>query len=189
MLLARGVPEKRPASEVKYHDSRNRTGECLYAPRAGKTVPLPDGVENVEAFEAHGGWVSSAVDLVRFASAFDYDRKSPLLSRAAIDEMWARPDGPAGNDDHKKPRAAYYGCGWMVRPTRDGRANTWHNGLIAGTSTILVRRHDGLNWAVLFNTDATAKGEQPSSLIDGPMHTAAEAVKAWPESDLFDTFA
>ncbi|MBN9120654.1 MAG: beta-lactamase family protein, partial [Planctomycetes bacterium] len=70
MRLARGVPEKRAAAEVRYHDSQNRTGRCLYPPRVGQKVPLPDGAENVEAFEAHGGWVSSAVDLVRFASAF-----------------------------------------------------------------------------------------------------------------------
>lgn len=188
MLLARAAPEKRPPLEVKYHDSYRRTGTCLYPPRAGQRVPFPDGAENIEAFEAHGGWVSSAVDLVRFASAFDYGRKSPLLSEAAIKEMWARPDGSAGYDADKKPLAAYYGCGWMVRPVRGGRANTWHNGLIAGTSTILVRRHDGLNWAVLFNADSTATGEQPSGLIDGPMHGAADAVKTWPADDLFDQF-
>jgi N-acyl-D-amino-acid deacylase len=181
MVLARGVPEKRPALEVKYHDSDDRTGRGLYAPRVGQPVPLPDGAENVEAFEAHGGWVSSAPDLVRFASAFDYGRQSPLLSEALIKEMWARPDGPAGYDGQKKPLDAYYGCGWMVRPVGDaGRANTWHNGLIAGTSTLLVRRHDGLNWAVLFNTDATASGDTPAGLIDGPMHRAVDAVKSWP---------
>lgn len=188
MLLGRGVPEKRPAAEVRYHDSKGRTGECLYAPRAGKTVPLPDGAENIEAFEAHGGWVSSAVDLVRFASAFDYGKTSPLLSEVVIKEMWSRPDGSAGYDDKKNPRASYYGCGWLVRPVRAGRANVWHDGLIAGTSTLLVRRHDGLNWAVLFNTDANGKGEHPSGLIDGPMHTAADAVKAWPDADLFESF-
>jgi CubicO group peptidase (beta-lactamase class C family) len=189
MLLARGVPEKRPAAEVRYYDSRNATGECLYPPRVGRKVPLPDGGQNVEAYEAHGGWVSSAIDLVRFACAFDYDRKSPLLSTDAIKEMWARPEGLAGFDAEKKPLDAYYGCGWSVRPVGDtGKANTWHPGLISGTSSLLVRRWDGLNWAVLFNTDANAKGEQPADLIDGPMHTAADAVKTWPEGDLFEMF-
>ncbi len=182
MLLARALPEKRPAAEVRYHDSRPRTGECLYPPRAGQKVPVPDGAMNIEAFEAHGGWVSSAVDLVRFASALDSDRKSPLLSADALKEMWARPAGAAGFRITGQPRASYYGCGWSVRPVGDtGKANAWHTGLIPGTSTLLVRRHDGLNWAVLFNTDANEKGEQPAGLIDGPMHTAADAVKVWPE--------
>jgi N-acyl-D-amino-acid deacylase len=189
MSLGKALPEERPKGEVHYYDAEKRTGGCLYPPRAGQQVPLPDGVENIEGFEAHGGWVSSAVDLVRFASAFDYGRKSPLLSANAIKEMWARPQGAAGHDAGGKPKAAYYGCGWNVRPVGNtGKANTWHNGLIGGTSTLLVRRWDGLNWAVLFNTDSNPKSRQPASLIDGPMHRAADAVKEWPDIDLFARF-
>ena len=189
MALGRGVPEKRAKGEVSYYDAKKRTGTCLYPPRAGEKVPLPDGAQNVEGYEAHGGWVASAVDLVRFACAFDYGKKSPLLSADSIKEMWARPEGAAGFDAEKKPRPAYYGCGWNVRPVGDGGETTaWHAGLISGTSTLLVRRHDGLNWAVLFNTDANSDGKQPSSLIDVPMHTAADAVKTWPAGDLFEKY-
>jgi N-acyl-D-amino-acid deacylase len=189
ITLGKGVPEKRAKGEVLYYDSKKRTGTCLYPPRAGEQVPLPDGAENIEGFEAHGGWVASAVDLVRFASAFDYDRKSPLLSADAIQQMWARPEGEAGFDADKKPKPAYYGCGWSVRPVGNtGKANTWHSGLISGTSTLLVRRWDGLNWAVLFNTDADPDGKRPAGEIDGPMHGAAEAVKKWPDGDLFEKF-
>lgn len=189
MHLGRALPEDRGKAEVHYYDSKKRKGDCLYPPRMGQKVPLADGAENVEGFEAHGGWVASPVDLLRFACAFDYGKKSRILSESAVTEMWARPDGLAGHDAKGKPRDAYYGCGWMVRPVgKGGRANTWHNGLISGTSTLLVRRFDGLNWAVLFNTDATPKGDQPASLIDGPMHGAADAVKNWPDTDLFDTF-
>lgn len=181
-VLARGVPEARPAAEVRYYDSNpRRTGPCLYPPRVDQLVPLPDGAENVEAFEAHGGWVASAVDLVRFACAFDYGTKSPLLSAASISEMWAPPPN-AGKE-------VWYACGWSVRPAgRTGRANTWHTGLIPGTSALLVRRHDGLNWAVLFNTDATADGKYAAGAIDGPMHGAADAVREWPSEDQFPRF-
>lgn len=187
MYLGRGLVADRPKQEVRYYDSKKRTGKCLYPPKQGQAVPIPDGAGNVEGYEAHGGWVSSAVDLVRFASAFDYGQKSPLLSADSIKEMWARPEGLAGFDEKGKPRDFYYGCGWQVRPVgTDGRANAWHTGLIPGTSTLLVRRHDGLNWAVLFNTEANADGKVLSGLIDGPMHTAADAVKKWPEVDLFE---
>ncbi len=189
MALGRGLPENRAKGEVHYYDSQKRTGRCLYPPKVGEKVPLPDGAENIEGFEAHGGWIASAVDLVRFASAFDYGKKSPLLSAESIKEMWARPAGLAGFDAKGKPLDAYYGCGWEVRPIANTpKANTWHTGLISGTSTLLVRRFDGLNWAVLFNTDANAKGELPSDLIDGPMHDAADAVKKWPDTDLFEKF-
>ena len=62
-------------------------------------------------------------------------------------------------------RTSYYGCGWTVRPVGDGKANTWHNGSLDGTSTLLVRRWDGLTWAVLFNS-RQAKGGEPAGLID-----------------------
>lgn len=188
--LARALPEDRPKAEVPYFDSKGRKGPCLYPPRAGQRVPLPDGAQNVEAFEAHGGWVASAVDLVRFASAFDAGRKSPLLSDDAIAEMWARPDGATGFGADNKPLDVYYGCGWNVRPVGDtGGVNAWHDGMIPGTSALLVRRGDGLNWAVLFNTDASADGKYPSVLIDGPMHDAAGAVSKWPGGNLFEKFS
>jgi N-acyl-D-amino-acid deacylase len=189
MYLGKGLPEKRPKGEVRYYDSKKRTGACLYPPKVGERVPLPDGAGNIEGYEAHGGWVASAIDLVRFASALDYGKKSPLLSAESIQEMWSRPAGAAGFDAKDKPKESYYGCGWNVRPSGGaGKANTWHSGLIPGTSTLLVRRFDGLNWAVLFNTEANADGKTLSGLIDGPMHTAAGAVKKWPEADLFDKF-
>jgi CubicO group peptidase (beta-lactamase class C family) len=189
MHLGKALPENRHKNEVHYYDSKKRKGSCLYPPRMNQKVPLPDGGENLEGFEAHGGWVASAVDLVRFASAFDYGKKSPLLDAESITKMWARPAGLAGHDAKGKPLESYYGCGWEVVPIeKTDKANTFHMGLIAGTSTLLVRRADGLSWAVLFNTDANAKGEQPADLIDAPMHEAADAVKKWPDHDLFEKF-
>ena len=49
---------------------------------------------------------------------------------------------------------------------REGRYNLWHTGLFSGSSTMLVIRHDGLCWAVLFNTSATADGRAPAEKID-----------------------
>ena len=53
-------------------------------------------------------------------------------------------------------------------------------GLLDGTSTLLVRRHDGLTWAVLFNRDRDSKGKTFSNLIDPLVHRAADEVKEWP---------
>jgi N-acyl-D-amino-acid deacylase len=93
--------------------------------------------------------------------------------------MFARPPGAAGEDEHGKPADAYYACGWMVRPVGGGKANTWHNGSLDGTSTLLVRRWDDLTWAVLFNS-RQAKGGEPAGLIDPLVHDAADEVKHWP---------
>ena len=170
MYLGKGLPERRPKGEVRYYDSKKRMGPCLYPPKVGQQVPLPDGAGNIEGYEAHGGWVASAIDLVRFASALDYGKKSPLLSKESINEMWARPAGAAGFDAKDKPKASYYACGWDVRPVGNaGKATAWHTGLIPGTSTLLVRRWDGLNWAVLFQRGQRGR-KGALRAIDSPMH-------------------
>jgi N-acyl-D-amino-acid deacylase len=186
--LGRALPENRAKGEVSYYDSKRATGVSLYPPRAGERVPFPDGAANFEGYEAHGGWIASAIDLVRFASALDDPKRCPILSAAAIAEIWKRPSGAAGFEDGK-PKPVYYGLGWNVRPVGDtGRASTWHSGLISGTSTILVRRHDGLNWAVLFNTDRNPDGKVLSGIIDPLVHEAADEVKEWPMADQFGKY-
>src|SRR5207253_2111140 len=103
--------------------------------------------------------------------------------------MWARPDGAAGHESNGQPKPAFYRCGWMVRPLGNrGRANTWHGGFIAGTEALLVRRWDGLNWAVLFNTANNVDGKSLGGLIDDRLHEAADSVKRWPNTDQFGKF-
>lgn len=186
--LARALPAQRPAHEVHYYDSKNETGPCLYPPHVGETVPLPDGGINVEGFEAHGGWIASAVDLMKLATALDDPESSPLLSAKAIRSMWERPAGSAGHTEDGHPKPAYYGCGWLVRPVEGRGQNTWHNGDISGTESLLVRRWDKLHWAVLFNTRTAQINQRLSSTIDPLLHQAAEKVQHWPDIDLFSKY-
>lgn len=182
MKLGRSWSGDLEAEEVRYYDSKHRTGRAVNGPKLGAQVPLVYGGENFEGFEAHGGWIASAIDLIKFASAIDRQH-DPLLDSRQYEDLISRPEGSAGHDAEGKPKPAYYGCGWNVRPVRRGNgANIWHDGLIAGTSALLVRRHDGLNWAVLFNTDRTAEGKVLSGLIDPLIHQAADAVRDWPEA-------
>jgi N-acyl-D-amino-acid deacylase len=173
-------------NEVKYYDDKKRTGAAVMGPSLGKPVPLPYGAWHLEAMDSHGGWISSAPDLVRFASAFDKPDACKVLKPESIKTMFARPEGLAGHDKDGKAKDVFYGCGWQVRTLgREDRVNTWHTGSLDGTSTILVRRVDGLCWAVLFNTRNNAKGETLSGLIDPLVHKAADKVKRWPDRDLF----
>ena len=76
----------------------------------------------------------------------------------------------------------------MVRPFGlKGRASYWHSGSLPGTATLLVRRWDGLSWAVLFN-QRSAKDDLPDSAIDPALHRAADSVGEWPKHDLFTEF-
>jgi N-acyl-D-amino-acid deacylase len=190
MRLGRARLELRAAGEVKYYDSKKRTGPALTGQLIGEPVAFPYGAANFEGYEAHGGWIGSAVDLVRFAAAFDDPAHCPLLNAASIRTMWQRPEGAAGFDADGKPRDTFYGCGWKVRPVlrATGRGsgektdllNAWHSGLIFGSSALLVRRWDHLTWAVLFNTDRDSGGQVPAAAIDPLLHPAADAVKVWP---------
>ncbi|MGH7172056.1 MAG: serine hydrolase domain-containing protein [Gemmataceae bacterium] len=181
MRLGATLLEKRARGEVKYHVSDKATAPAVMGPRLGKRVPLPYGAWCLESMDAHGGWLASAPDLVRFISAFDDPHHCKILKAKSIDILFARPPGAAGQEANGKPRAAYYACGWMVRPIGStGHANIWHGGSLDGTSTLLVRRHDGLAWAVLFNSRASGKKKEPASAIDPLLHQAADAVKNWP---------
>ena len=153
-------------------------------------MPLPYGVECIETMDANGGWIASAVDLVRFAVALDDPQKCPVLNEGSIRAMLAPPPGPVGHGPKGKPKPEYYACGWDVRPAagRSGKYTKWHGGLLAGSSTLLVCREDGINWAVLFNSDADKEGKEFAGLIDPLLHQPADEIKDWPEIDLFSRF-
>src|SRR5262249_38450839 len=125
-----------------------------------ETVPWPYGGFHLEAMDAHGGWLASAVDLARFAAQLDVPGRHPLLTADSVRVMYARPAPPVGLEADGTPSAAYYACGWMVRPVgKEGKANYWHAGSLPGTFTLLVRRWDGLSWVVLFNQ--RSEGDMP----------------------------
>jgi len=182
MRIGRTLLELRAPGEVRYYDPAS--GENVMTPGSGDQVPVCYGDFYLEAMDAHGGWLASASDLVRFACAFDDPGRCPLLRPESVSAMFARPEGSAGYEPDGQPKAAYYGCGWMVRPTSDGKANHWHGGSLPGTWTLLVRRHDGLNWATLFNQRTDPSGLSYGD-IDPAMHHAADTVREWPGWDLF----
>ena len=175
---------------MRYYDSKHRTGSAVSGPEIGKQVPLPYGVEGLETMDANGGWIASAVDLLRFATALDDPKHSRILKEENVLAQLAPPPGPVGHGAKGKPKEVYYACGWDVRPTpgQPEKFTKWHTGLLGGTSTLLVCRNDGIDWAVLFNCDADKQDKQFSSLIDPLLHKPADEIKDWPEHDLFARF-
>jgi N-acyl-D-amino-acid deacylase len=190
MQLGKNLLKDRAAGEVTYYDSGKRTGRAISGPEIGRQVPLPYGVECIETMDANGGWIASAVDLVRFAAALDDPKKCPVLNEASIEAMLAPPPGPVGHHPNGKPKPDYYACGWEVRPVvgQPGKYTKWHSGALAGSSTLLVCRSDGIDWAVLFNSDATKDGKAFADLIDPLLHRPADEIKDWPDVDLFQEF-
>jgi len=179
MRLGHTLPAGRAPGEARYYGADLTAGADVARP------PGPYGAWSLEAMDTHGGWIASAPALVRFASAFDDPGRCEILSAGAVAAMFERPPGAAGFRPDGEPRASYYSCGWQVRPVGGGRVNTWHAGSLDGTSSLLVRRADGLNWTVLLNTRETPDGVEPAAAVDPLLHAAADAVREWPDRDLF----
>jgi N-acyl-D-amino-acid deacylase len=180
--------ECRADGEVTYYEAKANPGKSVFAHNLGEAVPWQYGGWCLEAMDSHGGWIASAVDLARFASAFDDVENSPLLRSETIQTMLQRPEGAAGTSPDGQLKPSYYGCGWFVRPAGDGKTTVWHTGSLDGTSTLLVRRHDGLTWAILFNTRNSGRKDPPSREIDVQLHQAVDAVREWPDYNLFTRF-
>jgi CubicO group peptidase (beta-lactamase class C family) len=142
-------------------------------------VAAPYGSFNHENNAFNCGWLASAVDLVRFARV--YDGVTPVLSGASASAAFARPEA-AGTAAVTGGNGHYYGCGWHVRPAARGLL-AWHSGSLPGTHTLLVRRPDGLTWAVMFDQRDDPSGERYRD-IDGALHDAADDVETWPPGDL-----
>lgn len=189
MRVGKTLDTERVEGEVRYYDERGRTAPAVVGPHVGRQVPLPYGAWYLEAMDSHGGWIASAVDLVRFASEFDRPGRSKLVSASSIETMFARPEGHAGYESDGRPRSIYYGCGWyVVSHGNNGGQNHFHGGALDGSSGLLVRRGDGLNWAVVFNTCNGPAGNHLGFAIDLDLHRAADKVTAWPSDNRFESY-
>lgn len=187
MRLGRSLEAGRAPGEVRYYMPESETAESVF-PGLPPKVPWPYGAFNLEAMDAHGGWLASAVDLARFAAALHNPEKCPLLKPATWRELHAPPPATVARAQEGPSKGTYYCCGFMSRPmdAAAGRVNYWHSGSLPGTYTMLVRRWDGLSWAALLNQ--RSKDRKLDGEIDPALHRAADAVKEWPKEDLFARF-
>jgi N-acyl-D-amino-acid deacylase len=171
--------------EVRYYSPE--VDECVFADNLKKTVPAAYGGWYLEAMDSHGGWLASAVDLARFACAFDDPADCPVLNENSIARMFAAPTGMP-TDDKEPDDNSYYSCGWWNRTVGDnGKFNSWHTGSLPGTATLLVRRHDGRNFVILFNARSSPDVEHFGRAIDAKLNRAINDVVEWPERDLFES--
>lgn len=184
MRLGASLAAGRAPDEVRYYMAGQEQAESVFPAAAGK-VDFPYGGFHLEAMDAHGGWIASATDLARLAAVLDTGRPSPLLAAAEMKAMTAAPPAPVARTAEGRLADYWYGCGWLVRPVgREGRVNTWHNGSLPGTCTLLVRRADGLSYAALFN-QRSKEGPRGDAELDPLLYRASRQVTAWPDHDLF----
>jgi len=181
MRLGRSKAAGRLPGEVAYHVRPGAKPARSVFPDDREPVPPPYGTFFLESMDAHGGWVASAVDLVRFVTALDGTRKPGLLKPETF-ALIAAP--PTPQIDPKHP--ARYGLGWALHPAGKG-ANWSHSGSLPGTMALMVRTHDGMTWAALFNA-RPADSEALLLDLDRTLWEAIRQVTRWPKHDLFPRY-
>lgn len=130
------LAERRPGEVVYYDDPRwppvpSQTGR-------GSGPEAYNGF-HFAAMDAHGGWVMTSADMVRFADAIDGRSGVPRLLQPATVALMSTKDPKIPN--------ANGGLGWVVDPSGWNHAGA----LSTGTHSFLERRTDGLTWAVVYN--------------------------------------
>lgn len=179
MRIGRTLLEGRFEGEVKYYDFPGaRLRECVF-PSMGQ-CPDPYGGFYLEAMDSHGGWIASAIDLLRFVTAVDGRRPPAFLKPETIQIMISRPDLA-----YWQGGSSWYAMGWAVRPVGD-EANWDHAGGLPGTATSLMRRFDGIAWAVLFNS-RPIQGDV-IAIVNQVLSREVNQVTEWPTHDLFEQY-
>lgn len=174
LRLGRSLAADRADGEVVYYDYAGAPQAVSVFATGTEYVPWPYGGFAIEPMDSHGGWLSSAADLLKFILAVDGRTSVPdILQESTIDLMIARP--PLAE---YQTSDTYYALGWQVRPT-GGDANWWHTGSLPGTSTIMVRTANGMSWVALFNS-RPANADAFFGELDSELWRAVNGVTAWP---------
>ncbi len=160
--------EKYP-NEVRYHSSSGSM-TAYDIDGSGQKVPIFYGGNHIELLGPAGGWVASAPELIKFLTAIDgFPGQPDILGQPTIDQM---------ADPHEAGRGLF---GWRG----SNRYGTWwRTGYLTGSSALMVRQKDGLNWVVMINT-STFKHSRIHRYVSGMMFGAVSQVESWPFIDLF----
>ncbi len=170
MHIGRSYEEDLYVNEVHYYDN-NRNTKIWAFDGSKKLVPIVYGGNNIELLGAAGGWVASAPELAKFMVAIDgFESRTDILSEESIRYM------TLSKGLSRKL------IGW--RGT-DGYGTWWRTGTMSGTSALIMRHKNELNWVMLVNT-STRKHSKIHNNISRTMFQALRSVEEWPSEDMFN---
>lgn len=184
MRLGRTRLANRAPGEVRYYAPPGLgRGESVFWGEG--YVPVAYGSFFMEAMDSHGGWIGSAADLVRFATAVDGQRGPALLTPTALRAMIDTPrpaESGIGSGWDMKP--VTHGLGWDMTPVAGGTEWAKPGALEGSTAAWIYRGVDGLAIAFVFNS---LPNDFRSFVRDAgqALLAAARAVQTWPTDDLF----
>ena len=178
------LESERAEGEVKYYDVKNGKGLATTGPGAGKEqVPISYGVWRQETLDSHGGWIASAVDLVKLAAALDLTdggrRTRGGLLKSATERLMFSPQTTITKPGEGGSGGAYYGLGWNLK-NEDGQLVPRHGGALACTAASLMHFPDGTNLAILTNLGQTEDGKFLGRQMEEPLTKLVRETKTWP---------
>jgi len=154
MSIGRTLLSQRGMNEVRYYDY---SGAPMYRSvfPSGGNVEGPYGLFSVEAFDANGGWVASAIDLTRFVTAVDGTRGN-FLGPQMMTAFTAKPNlvtpDPTPGWNGTPNSNGWYGMGVFTQTETQGQT-WWHWGNMPGTDSVMLHNGRGAwAWAGVANT-------------------------------------
>lgn len=175
--------EERLEGEVRYYSPSDLPTMATVFPGDG-FVPAGYGSYYIQSLDSHGGWISSAADLLRFALAVDGTRGEALLSPESVTalETTQRPPSAASGAGNVE---GGYGLGWNSVPVDGGHEWTHAGALVGSNCSWLVRKPNGVSAAFVFNTLPI---DYPGFFGDAipAMQELLATTTDWPDADLFD---
>ena len=170
MHLGNSYPEEKAVNEVIYYEAF-KSAKVLAYDSHRDLVPKTYGGSDIKALGAAGGWVASPAEMLKLVVAIDgFDTKPEILKPESIRMMTS------------KGKYGRYLMGWK---STDGHGTWWRTGTLTGTSALLVRQNNGINWIVITNT-TTIRKSRIHSETSRMMFRALASMDAWPVYDLFE---
>ena len=185
MSLGRTLLEERVPGEVRYINLPDQALVPSVFPGVGY-VPLAYGGYYMEALDAHGGWIATAEDQIRFATAVDGQRGQALLKPETVDAMLHTPIPQETGASGAGNAPAESGLGWNVQPEGDGLSWSHAGALEGACAAWIIRRPDGTAISFVFNSLPTDYPGFFGDIIPALTQTAA-GIGTWPSFDLFES--
>lgn len=168
MRIAGSFEKDRLKNEVKYYDYSPDNQQLSFT-GSGKKVYKPYGADDIEMLGPAGGWLATAVDLMKVLVLVDgySNRYKDILSQDMINKM-------------------VNGVGGIRRPLgwRSVKGDHWwRTGTLSGTSALLTRDTRGYSWVIVSNT-TPRRGSFPGT-SRWAIREGIKMVRNWPSHDLF----
>ena len=161
--------EKFP-NEVKYFEPAG-SAYVMAVDGSDKMVPKSYGGNDLNLLGAAGGWVASAPELAKLLTILDgFDYQPDILKKETL--MMMTNPVIAGNGLY----------GWRGV---DKYGTWWRTGSFSGTTALVMRLDNGINWVILLNTSGYKRNRLHSKL-SYTMFASVYRTKQWPKINLFE---